>query len=575
MKLLEHFHKLSIYPSNAKELKGLVLQLAVQGKLTEDWRLANPDVESAAVLLERIKAEKQELIKTKKIKKEKALPVINKDEVPFELPDSWAWCRLGDYIHNFGQKKPDKKFTYIDVGSINKEVGTISKSLKILTPSEAPSRARKIIKKGCVLYSTVRPNLLNIALVERDFSYEPIASTAFAILNPLLGAESKYLYYVLRSNIFTEYVSSQMLGVAYPAINDKKLKLGGISVPPIQEQKAIVKIVDTLLQEVTQLEQLTQQRLQLKEKYVTAALNQVCEENTAKAWADLKGQFSTFFNEEGNVKKLRETILQLAVQGKLTANWRAANPNVEPAADLLERIKTEKQELIKAKKIKKEKALPAIEADEVPYALPEGWVWCRMGEIINIKSSKRIFKSDYVKEGVPFFRSKEIGQLGRNENITNTLFIERSKYEKLKTTFGVPKYGDILIACIGGSIGNTWLVDNREFYYKDGNLVQLGMIPEVESIYVLNYLRSKIFYNTAIGNVSGSAYNALTIEKIKKSLFPYPPLQEQKAIVEKVNQLMDFCDNLEEEIIKSKKTAEELMQVVLKEVFEGKVVETV
>src|SRR5690606_3330248 len=133
-----------------------------------------------------------------------------------------------------------------------------------------------------------------------------------------------------------------------------------------------------------------------------------------------------------------------------------------------------------------------------------------------------------VQEGVPFFRSKEIGQLGRGQEVTTELFISRERFEDFKMNFGVTKPGDVLMACIGGSIGNTWLVDEREFYYKDGNLVQLDCIPEIDSFYLIKYLDSNVFYDSALGRVSGSAYNALTIEKIKNSLFPLPNENEQK-----------------------------------------------
>jgi type I restriction enzyme S subunit len=204
----------------------------------------------------------------------------------------------------------------------------------------------------------------------------------------------------------------------------------------------------------------------------------------------------------------------------------------------------------------------------VPYELPEGWVWCRMVDTFIIGSSKRVFKHDYVKEGVPFFRSKEIGQLGRGDEVTTELFISRERYNEFRENFGVSRSGDVLMACIGGSIGNTWLVDDREFYYKDGNLVQIRSVQDIEGKYLLKYLDSSIFYDSALGKVSGSAYNALTIEKIKKSLFPLPSLEEQQEIVEKVNSLMALCDELEQQIETSQTQIEQLMQSCLKEVFE-------
>ena len=161
MYLLKYFDMMSLRPENSKKLKGLILDLAIRGRLTREWRKENPTVESASGLFDSIQEEKKKLIKDKKIKKEKPWIEIEKSNIPFELPPSWKWCRLGAIIHNFGQKKPDQKFSYIDVGSIDNIKGNIKSGFSVLNSSEAPSRARKLVKNGCVIYSTVRPYLLN------------------------------------------------------------------------------------------------------------------------------------------------------------------------------------------------------------------------------------------------------------------------------------------------------------------------------------------------------------------------------------------------------------------------------
>ena len=149
-------------------------------------------------------------------------------------------------VYNFGQKKPDQTFSYVDVGSIDNKNLKLNDEETILTKEEAPSRARKIIKEGAVIYSTVRPYLLNMCIIDKEFSYEPIASTAFAILNPFEGLYNKYLFYYLQSPTFINYVNSVMSGVAYPAINDKKLYNSLIALPPYKEQKRIVEMIEKL-----------------------------------------------------------------------------------------------------------------------------------------------------------------------------------------------------------------------------------------------------------------------------------------------------------------------------------------
>ena len=265
------------------------------------------------------------------------------------------------------------------------------------------------------------------------------------------------------------------------------------------------------------------------------------------------------------VKKLRQQLLQDAVQGKLVKQ----NPKDEPASELLKKIKAEKEKLIAEKKIKKEKGLPPIKREEMSFEIPENWVWCRLGEMLNVKSGKRIHASDYRSSGIPFLRSGEIGSLGRGESLKTELFISDAKYQEIKIKFGIPKEGDILMACIGGSIGNTWIVDAREFYFKDGNLVLIETNPLVNNAFLLSYLKSPFFWNNTILNATDSSYNALTIIKLNEAEFPLPPLSEQNCIVQKLDELMQYCNNLEASIKQSAAQNEKLLQQVLREALQS------
>ena len=249
-RICDNFDLLYDVPETVGQLRQAILQMAVQGKLVAQ----DSGDEPAAVLLEKIESEKDQLVKEKKIKRIRSLPQIDAQQIPYELPYNWEWVRLGDVGHDCGQKKPDKKFTYIDVSVINKEQGVISENVDILEPSEAPSRARKLVYEGSVIYATVRPYLLNIAIIDKHFEPEPIVSTAFAVLHPYSGILNKYLYYYLRSKPFITYVESEMIGMAYPAINDGKLYKGLVPIPPFEEQKRIVAKVDQLMALCDELE---------------------------------------------------------------------------------------------------------------------------------------------------------------------------------------------------------------------------------------------------------------------------------------------------------------------------------
>ncbi len=253
-----------------QSLRQAILQEAVQGKLVPQ----DPNDEPASELLKRIRAEKEKLIKEKKIKKEKPLSPISEDEIPYELPKGWEWVRLPVVYHDWGQKTPDEKFTYIDVASINKEEGILSDNANILDSAEAPSRARKIVRKGTVIYSTVRPYLLNIAIIDRDFKYPPIVSTAFAVIHPFEGGSKEYLYYYLRSKSFTDFVESKMVGMAYPAINDTQLRLGLFPLPPEKEQIRIVEKVKGIVKLVKELDNKVQLSKKDSENLMQAVLQE-------------------------------------------------------------------------------------------------------------------------------------------------------------------------------------------------------------------------------------------------------------------------------------------------------------
>lgn len=228
-----------------QELKNSILQLAIQGKLVEQ-RAEEGTVEELFV---KIQEEKQRLIAEKKIKKEKPLPEITEEEKPFDIPESWKWVRLRNIVFNRGQLTPQCTFSYIDIGSIDNQRQLLSADENIIEADKAPSRARKIVEQGDILYSTVRPYLHNMCIVDRQFSHKPIASTGFAVLTCHQDIFNKYLFYYLMSPAFDSYANSNenSKGVAYPAINDEKLYRAMIALPPLAEQKRIVEKLEQLL----------------------------------------------------------------------------------------------------------------------------------------------------------------------------------------------------------------------------------------------------------------------------------------------------------------------------------------
>ena len=480
----------------AQELKNSILQLAVQGKLVPQCK----DDEPASELLKRIRAEKEKLGR-----KDKPLPAITEDEIPFDIPENWEWARLNDISSITSGGTPARTnssfwngdIPWVKIGDIrNKYISTTEEEI---SEQGLNSSSAKIFPKGTILY-TIFATIGTVGILNID------AATNQAIAGVTFFGEYNrdYMYYVLIG--LKDILVSKGKGMAQMNINLTILKNTPIPIPPLAEQKRIVEKIEELMP--------------LIEEYGKA------EEQLSK----LNAEFPD---------KLRKSILQQAVQGKLTER----DPADEPASELLKRIKAEKEALIKSGKIKKEKPLPAITDDEKPFDIPDSWEWVRLGAVSEIQSSKRVFEKDYVSQGIPFFRSKEIGDLYRGEDIQTQLFIAREHYEQLKKDYGVPKTGDILITSVG-TIGNTWICDGREFYYKDGNIIQICSNKFIYPRFLQFYIESPLFLGQANTTVSGTAYNALTIIKLKQMMLPLPPLAEQKRIVKRVEELLALCDEL-------------------------------
>ncbi|EGZ6889573.1 restriction endonuclease subunit S [Vibrio parahaemolyticus] len=552
-------NKLELY--GVKKLRELILELAVRGKLVPQ----DPNDEPASVLLERIAQEKAQLVKEKKIKKPRKYEPIDDNSLPFNIPSSWKWARIEDLGHDLGQKKPDKTFTYVDVGSINKELGYIDEP-SILEHSEAPSRARKLVQKNTVIYSTVRPYLLNIAVIDRDFNPEPIASTAFAIIHPLSGISSSYIYRYLRSPSFIEYVESVQTGIAYPAINDKQFFFGLIPVPPSAEQHRIVAKVDELMALCDQLEQQTEASIKGHQVLVTTLLdtltNSADADELMQNWARISEHFDTLFTTEESIDQLKQTILQLAVMGKLVPQ----NPDDEPAAELLKRIAEEKAQLVKEKKIKKQKALPPISEDEKPFELPSGWVWTHMDELFYVSGGlQKTPKRTPVSNHFPYLAVANV-QRGRLELDELKRFeVTPEELEQYKLLAG-----DLMVVEGNGSeneIGRCaiWSEDVPDCLHQNHLIRCRPLIPAL-SFWVLNVLNSPLGINTmkSLAVTSSGLYN-LSVGKIRGIFLPMPPLNEQKRIVSKVKELTSICDQLKAHLNESQVTQLHLTDIIVEQ----------
>ena len=318
---------------DAQALREKILDLAMRGKLVPQ----DPNDEPASVLLEKIKAEKEQLIKEKKIKKSKPLAPIIDDEKPFDVPDSWEWVRVKTIttIENFKSLVPEKikkGQNIIELADIESNTG------KLINIEKVESRVgsnKYQYSKGDVLFAKLRPYLKKVLIA-------PNNGVCTTELLPIDGIKTnnEYLYYIFLSDFFFNQIKREMHGVNLPRVSPKKLSELIIPLPPLSEQSRIAAKIAQLFALLRKVESSTQQYTKLQ-------------------------------------TLLKSKVLDLAMRGKLVEQ----DPHDEPASVLLKKIKAEKERLIKEGKIKKSKPLPPITDDEKPFDIPNSWEWVRLGDI--------------------------------------------------------------------------------------------------------------------------------------------------------------------------------------------------
>ena len=478
----------------AQDLKNSILQLAIQGKLVEQ----RPEEGTADTLFRQIQAVKQDLNKTGAIKKEKSLPEISEDEVSFEIPRSWKWVRFNSVISllSGADLTPDKYnaqgngIPYI-TGASNIEGDTVI----INRWTEYPNN---IAHRGDLLL-TCKGTVGKTVILSEDSVH--IARQIMAITPHV--ADTKYIQLFVLSQV--EYLKSKAKSMIPGIERDNVLQLP-FPLPPLAEQRRIVAKIEELLP--------------LVEEYGKAE-----ERLTA-----LNAEFPD---------KLRKSILQQAIQGKLTER----DPSDEPASELLKLIRAEKERLIKEGKIKKEKTFPPITEEEMPFEIPESWRWVRLSEVCNISDGTHQ-TPHYVEHGVPFISAQNVKPYRFIPEIHRDVS-EQDHLEYNKVV--APAMGDILMTRVGAGIGEAAIIDQD---FKFSIYVSLTLIKrygnELNMEYLLHVLNSpqgrKLAEKKTLGK--GASQGNLNLIFIREFVLPIPPLAEQQRIVDRVNELLAVCDGL-------------------------------
>ncbi len=545
-----------------KKLRELILELAVRGKLVPQ----DPNDEPASVLLERIAEERDQLVKEKKIKKQKKLPEISVDEIPFPLPAGWVFSRLGELINSIQSGgTPSKRQPEFWEGDIPwasvKDLGVhrvINDTQDHIT-QEGLDAGSKLANEGDILICT-RMGLGKIAVCGR-----PIAINQDLKAVKLSTSMDLDFFLVAYSTLKIEGTGTTVAG-----IKQEELLNYPLGIPPVTEQKRIVAKVDELMALCDQLEEQTENNITSHQVLVETLLGTLTQSQNAdelsENWQRLAEHFDTLFTTEHSIDQLKQTILQLAVMGKLVPQ----DPNDEPASVLLERIATEKEQLIKDKKIKKQKPLPSIIEDEKLFGLPKGWEWTRFGEIFFDLKYGTSEKSDYGIDGQPILRIPNV--------VNGYVSTKDLKFSKLSEKAALDlklSIGDLLIIRSNGSVsivGKSTVID-REMsgfgyagYLVRARLPQEMVLPRLiklmlDSSFVREQIEKPVRTTSGVKNVNSTELGQLKM--------PVMSLPEQHRIVAKVDQLILLCDQLKARLQESQQTQLSLAEAITDQALQG------
>ncbi len=519
--LEQHFDTAFSAPDGIKKLRELILTLAMQGKLVPQ----DPDDPPASQLLKEIEAEKKRLVQEGTIKKPKPLPAIKPEEVPYEIPKSWEWVRIG-------------AVTNISTGKLNANAAVDDGMYPFFTCSNTPSEI------DTYSYNTEAVLLagngdFNIKYYRGKFD----AYQRTYIIEPI-KSELKHTYYGIK-NCLAEITKSHR-GSAIPYLRLADITHPLIPLPPLPEQHRIVTKIDQLMARCDELEKLRDEYEQKRRNVHTAALNQLLEAQTddsfTDAWHFITQHFTELYSIKENVDELRKAILQLAVMGKLVPQ----DPDDPPASQLLKEIEAEKRRLVKEGVIKKPKALPKIKAEEVPYEIPESWEWCRIWDIAKvITSGSRDWAKYYSESGAVFVTMGNLSRGNYQLRMNTIRYVNPpSDGEGARTRL---KENDLLIS-ITGDVGNLGLIP-PEFgeAYINQHTCLLRFMPHCRNLYFPELMRTALVKRQFDAPQRGIK-NSLRLSDVGEILIPLPPLPEQHRIVAKIDQLMGMCDVLEEQI---------------------------
>lgn len=555
--------KLELY--GVKKLRELILELAVRGKLVPQ----EPNDEPASVLLERIAKEKNNLIKEKKIRKPLKTEEIGTDEAPFELPVGWEWRRLvhlvtvlGDGLHGTPEYSENGEYFFVNGNNLSNGSIQIKPETKRVS-KEQYLKHKKDLNDRTVLVS-INGTLGNVGFYKNE---AVMLGKSACYFNLLHGISKDYIKRLIESPYFRNYAFSVATGSTIKNLGLRAMNNFVLAVPSEAEQHRIVAKVDELMTLCDQLEQQTEASIEAHQLLVSTLLNTLTHSADAdelmENWARISDHFDTLFTTEESINQLKQTILQLAVMGKLVPQ----DPNDEPASVLLERIAEEKAQLIKEKKIKKQKALPPIADDEKPFELPNGWEWCRFEDVVEIHSgiTKGRKLSGRELKTIPYLSVANVqrGYLNlQNVKEIDLPIDEIEKYSVLE--------GDLLITEGGDwdKVGRTAIWRSEVPYMAHQNHVFKARpyLSEQSEVWLEMYLNGPFARDYFAGS-SKQTTNLASINKtqLRSCFIAVPPNGEKQRITSKVQDLIEMCNLLLERIARCQQTQYHLTDAIVEQ----------
>lgn len=557
-----------------KKLRELILELAVRGKLVPQ----DPNDEPASDLLAEINRLKVDLVDEGKIKKQKKSAKISGDEAPFELPKGWMWCRLQDVSEYIQRGKGPNYSDYGKVRVVSQKCiqwhgFDIEPAKYIDDESLASYQDERFLLNNDLLWNSTGTGTVGRISILAGIQPRTLVADSHVTIIRTLKINNKFLRaYIAAPGIQNRIEPTHENALVSGSTKQVELNTGSVinlevPIPPLAEQHRIIAKVDELMSFCDQLEQSQTDNIAAHEQLVEALLatlittdgvytrnagaisgelNSQNSEDLQTNWQRLAIHFDTLFTTEHSIDQLKQTILQLAVMGKLVPQ----NPNDEPASELLKKIAIEKEQLVEEGKIKKQKPLPEISEEEKPFELPVGWEWVCWGEILAYDDAafKRgpfgssLTKGMFVSHGYKVYEQ----YCPINDDCTfERYFISDKKFEELKG-FAV-KAGDFLVSCTGATLGRITQVPTD---FKEGVINQALLRVRINNAFIdSNFFkllfRSPFFQRSIFANSKGSAIpNVKSVGDLKIMPVPLLPIREQKLIVAKVEELMTLCDIL-------------------------------